>query len=57
MGEIEEEAEKERFASLDEGDWNIPLGCLDTLNADSTEEMNTSAPRVRHQSFKEVKAA
>lgn len=54
LEEIEEEADKERFASLDEGDWDIPLGCLDTLNTYSTEEMNRSEPRMRDQSVEEV---
>lgn len=57
LEEIEEEADRERFASLDESDWNIPLGSLDILNAYacSTEEINTSVPRRRHLSFEEVK--
>lgn len=57
LEEIEEEAERERFASLDDSSWDIPLGSLDILDPStcSPEEMNTSAPRVRHQSFEEVK--
>ena len=59
LEEIEEEADKERFASLDESDWDIPLGSLDILNACacSTEDIDTFAPRVRHLSFEEVKPA
>ena len=56
LEEIEEEAEKERFASLDESDWDLSLGSLDIPDGYtcSLEEKITSVLEVRHESSEKV---
>lgn len=58
LEEIEEEAEMDRFAFLNENHWDVSLGSLDMSNAYtySLEDTIPKTLKIRHRSFEEVEA-